>query len=85
MNQNDYVIKNGKLIGDFESLYQQVQDPWNQSRFDHLRDSRRLIAIKFCEDLLRNCLKDEETMNQNLSKDSFMLSYSKQNKNKERD
>lgn len=27
----DYVIKNGKLIGDFERMYQDFDDPWEQT------------------------------------------------------
>ncbi|MDE0770859.1 MAG: class I SAM-dependent methyltransferase [Salibacteraceae bacterium] len=30
-NYHDYVIKNGKFIGDFETMYQNVNDPWMQS------------------------------------------------------
>ena len=47
----DYVIKNGKLVGDFEGLYKDVEDPWNQSRDDHLNDYRRQIAILGCQRL----------------------------------
>ena len=35
MNNNeyhDYVIKDGKLIGDFEKMYNDCIDPWNQSK-----------------------------------------------------
>jgi len=45
----DYVIKDGKLIGDFERLYQDCADPWHQSRSDHTRDSRRALAINWCQ------------------------------------
>ena len=44
----DYVIKNGRLVGDFESLYEKFEDPWHQSRADHLHDSRRSIALAQC-------------------------------------
>lgn len=27
----DYVIKNGKLVGEFEEMYQDFDDPWNQT------------------------------------------------------
>ena len=29
-SSGDYVIKDGKLIGEFEKLYQNIEDPWNQ-------------------------------------------------------
>jgi len=44
----DYVIKDGRLVGDFESLYKKFEDPWHQSRSDHLHDSRRSIALAQC-------------------------------------
>lgn len=47
----DYVIKEGKLIADFEGLYKDIEDPWNQSRSDHQLDSRRLLAINWCKTL----------------------------------
>ena len=28
----DYVIKNGKLVGEFEQIYQDYEDPWHQSK-----------------------------------------------------
>ena len=27
----DYVIKDGKLVGQFEEMYQNFEDPWEQS------------------------------------------------------
>ena len=27
----DYVIKDGKLVGEFEEMYQDFDDPWDQS------------------------------------------------------
>ena len=44
----DFVIKDGVLIGQFEKLYKVVDDPWNQSREDLVFDSRRQIALNFC-------------------------------------
>ena len=35
-------------MGDFESLYEKFEDPWHQSREDHLHDSRRSIALAQC-------------------------------------
>ena len=50
-NYQDYVIANGKLIGDFEGMYENFEDPWHQSSEDHIFDSRRQIAINFCNRL----------------------------------
>jgi SAM-dependent methyltransferase len=47
----DFVIKNGKLVGDFEGLYKNFDDPWHQSRNDHLHDSRRSLAVNWCNRL----------------------------------
>jgi len=44
----DYVIKDGKFIGDFESMYKNFDDPWHQSRDDHVFDSRRHLAVLAC-------------------------------------
>ena len=47
----DYVIKNGKLIGDFEGLYKAFDDPWHQSKEDQVSDSRRILAVAWCNQL----------------------------------
>jgi SAM-dependent methyltransferase len=44
----DYVIKDGKLIGDFEGLYKKFDDPWNQSSVDQIFDSRKQLALLAC-------------------------------------
>ena len=44
----DYVIKDGQLVGDFEGLYKNFKDPWHQSRDDQLNDSRRILAVNWC-------------------------------------
>jgi 2-polyprenyl-3-methyl-5-hydroxy-6-metoxy-1,4-benzoquinol methylase len=43
----DYVIADGKLVGDFENLYKNFEDPWHQSELDHKFDSRRQLAINY--------------------------------------
>jgi len=43
----DFVIKDGKLIGDFEGLYKNFDDPWLQSKVDHTHDSRRNLAVSW--------------------------------------
>jgi hypothetical protein len=50
-NYQDYVISNGKFIGDFEGMYSNCDDPWHQSTQDHIYDSRRQIAINYCNRL----------------------------------
>ncbi len=40
----DYAIKDGKFIGEFEEMYQNFEDPWLQSIDDHVFDSRRVTA-----------------------------------------
>lgn len=47
----DYVIKDGQLVGDFEGLYRDFEDPWHQSREDHQHDTRRRMAIDWCRRL----------------------------------
>jgi len=44
----EYVIQNGRLVGEFESLYEKFDDPWNQSRLDQVQDTRRSIALAQC-------------------------------------
>ena len=34
-NYHEYVIKDGKLIGDFEKMYQECDDPWLQDTVLH--------------------------------------------------
>ncbi len=40
MSCYDYVIKDGKLIGEFEKMYQEYEDPWNLSRENAISYSR---------------------------------------------
>ena len=47
----DYVISNGILIGEWEKLYNDFEDPWMQSRHDHVFDSRRQLTIIACKRL----------------------------------
>ena len=32
MNYHKYVIEDGKLVGKFEEMYQNIEDPWNQTK-----------------------------------------------------
>jgi SAM-dependent methyltransferase len=47
----DYVIKDGILVGDFEGLYRDFDDPWHQSIDDSFSDSRRLLMIHWANKL----------------------------------
>lgn len=51
LRYQDFIIKDGKLVGDFEGLYNNFEDPWHQSRSDHLHDSRRSLAVNWCSRL----------------------------------
>ena len=45
MKYQDLVIKDGKFVGKFEKMYQEVTDPWGQSRdFYYSSLSRRSIC-----------------------------------------
>ena len=45
----DLVIKDGKLVGDWDNLYKKFKDPWHQSRIDHIYDTRRQTALLLCK------------------------------------
>ena len=47
----DYVIKDGKLVGDFDGLYKNFDDPWHQLIEDYAFDSLRVLAISWCNRL----------------------------------
>lgn len=47
-SHNDFVIKNGTLIGDFENLYQSFDDPWSQSKFSDELDAQRALIFNSC-------------------------------------
>jgi len=40
----DYVIKDGKFVGEFEQMYQDYHDPWEQTTRENYR-SEKIIAI----------------------------------------
>ena len=48
---HDYVIKDGQLVGDFEGLYRDVDDPWGQSKFVGQFDSVRATIVNMCKNL----------------------------------
>ena len=47
----DYVIKDGEFVGDFEGMYRDREDPWLQSEEDNVLDSRRVIAKNWIKKL----------------------------------
>jgi len=40
----DYVIKDGKFVGDFEGMYKDCENPWLQSDDDNIFSTKRVIA-----------------------------------------
>jgi SAM-dependent methyltransferase len=44
----DYVIRDGEFIGEFESMYQRFEDPWHQSAAEHnvLSQARNAVILK---------------------------------------
>ncbi len=40
----DYVIKDGKFVGDFEGMYKVCENPWLQSDDDNVFESRKVVA-----------------------------------------
>ena len=43
---HDYVIKNGKLVGKFEEMYQNVEDPWSHGEASDLQYDSALLLLK---------------------------------------
>ena len=48
---NDFVFRDNKLLGDWDNLYREIPDPWHQSSAEVLSDSRKALALKWCNDL----------------------------------
>lgn len=46
-NYQDYVIKDGKFIGEFEKMYQRFNDPWHQSEDGYFDDLSRQAVIHY--------------------------------------
>ncbi|MFB6197791.1 MAG: class I SAM-dependent methyltransferase [Halobacteriaceae archaeon] len=42
---HDYVIREGELIGRFEEMYQQCEDPWHQDEGDRLKEQIALLTL----------------------------------------
>jgi len=54
----DYVIKDGVLVGDFEGLYQSFDDPWFQSMPNNAQDTRKRIAVNWLHRLKNDSAAD---------------------------
>ena len=46
----DYVIKDGNIIGEFEQMYQDFDDPWEQGAKEEWA-SEKIVALKMIEKL----------------------------------
>jgi len=57
--QNDYIFDGGKFIGDFEGIYRDFKDPWDQTEVFNSRDSRRVLTLNYCQ-RLRSEFKDRD-------------------------
>jgi SAM-dependent methyltransferase len=44
----DYVIKDGKLVGEFEQMYQDYEDPWEQTTREAWA-SEKMVALNFIQ------------------------------------
>ena len=42
----DYVIKNGRLVGEFEEMYQDFDDPWEQSSVGMAEETDKYIGLE---------------------------------------
>ena len=47
----DLVIKDGKLVGEWEKLYKNHPDPWMQSTGDQVNSPTRELILSFCSKL----------------------------------
>ena len=48
----DYVIKDGEFVGDFEQMYQDHENPWRQQQENDKLDKK--IIMLLCEGLMKN-------------------------------
>jgi SAM-dependent methyltransferase len=47
----DFVIKDGRLVGEWNQLYSTFSDPWLQSEPEAVQDSRRFLVDHWCRRL----------------------------------
>jgi SAM-dependent methyltransferase len=48
---NAYIFGAEGFVADFDSLYRDIEDPWEQTSVFDSSDSRRLLSINYCERL----------------------------------
>ncbi|TGN18247.1 class I SAM-dependent methyltransferase [Leptospira idonii] len=48
VDYHDYVIKDGKFIGQFEEMYSACDDPWNQSRHESVLGNASKLVSASC-------------------------------------
>jgi len=57
MKYQDFVIKDGKFIGQFEKMYQQFEDPWNQTSKGYVENSiSRQVVCNYINNFSINSL-----------------------------
>ena len=50
----DFVIKDGKFIGDFEKCYQNFDDPWHHLKANNKPNLKLKIIDHFCEQIQKS-------------------------------
>lgn len=63
----DYVIKNGKFIGAFEEMYQNIEDPWHHGDATHISYDMALYLL----DRYKICAKGGEILDVGCGKGAF--------------
>lgn len=53
-NYQDFVIKDGKFIGDFEKCYQNFDDPWHHLKANNQPNLKLKIIDHFCEQIQKS-------------------------------
>ena len=53
MRCQDYVIKDGRFVGEFEEMYKAFEDPWLQSDDDKVFNSRRIIVKNWIKRIVK--------------------------------
>lgn len=46
---NDFIFEAEGFVADFDSLYREIEDPWEQTSTFNSGDSRRFLALNYCE------------------------------------
>lgn len=48
MKYQDFVIRNGEFVGEFEEMYQRFEDPWEQTKRE-LYSSDKAVALNLIQ------------------------------------